>query len=190
MKRIYITGHGVMAQGYGDAVILRHTLHTYCANGAMLEGGVGSTSIVDTGVYNPAHASSRAVAQHQVFRAGNSVPTHYVYGGTSLLGDYSRSVKWAAARAMGLQANKIVLGNNVGDLFKLSADEYLYCAKAACLIGLNKIQTETEVKFPKQSLELHWVACRSHIPSGSAGKMLTYIRNYGADGGGVTTMVR
>ena len=192
MKKVYITGHGLMAaDGKKNSTLLKHSLYTYCGDGKMLEGGVGSTSIVDTGEYSPRDASSKRDAKAQVFESGTNVPTHYAYGGTSNLADYKDSVKMAAGKQRngGLQGNKIQLDKNAGQLFRLGDDDYLYCTQAATLTSLDAIQDAIDIKLFQQEYEIHWVACRSYLEGGDADEMLKYVQENGADGDGVNKFV-
>ena len=193
MKKVYITGHGLMAADkHADGLFLKHRLHTYCADDKMLEGGVGSTGIVDSGVYKPKFDSAQADAKPQTFSSGESIAMHYAYGGTSTMADFKTSTKLDAAKKVsgGLHGNKIQLGNNAGELFKLTEEEYLYCTARGALTGLNKVQDEIDVKLLEEEYEFHWVACRSHIPAGSDAELVQYVQDHGADGDSVTTMVR
>lgn len=193
MKRIYITGHGLMAENrHTDSFLLKHSLHTYCADDKMLEGGVGSTGIIDSGEYKPKFDSAVADAKPQTFNSGDSVAMHYAYGGTSTMGDFKDSTKLASAKkaAGGLHGNKVQLDNNAGELFKLTEDEYLYCTARGTLTALSKIQEGIDVKLLDEKYEFHWVACRSHIPAGDDQVLLSYVQQNGADGEGVNKLVR
>ena len=193
MKKVYITGHGLMAADKNaDGLFLKHRLQTYCADNKMLEGGVGSTGIVDSGEYEPKFDSAKADAKPQTFASGETVAMHYAYGGTSTIGDFKNSTKLDAAKKAsgGLHGNKVQLGNSAGELFKLTEEEYLYCTARGALTGLNKIQDEIDVKLFEQEYEFHWVACRSHIPAGSDSELVKYVQDNGADGDGVTKIVR
>ena len=193
MIKVYVSGHGLMAADrHSDNFLLKHPLHTYCADNKMLEGGVGSTSIVDNGAYTPKFDSAKADAQSQVFASGETIAMHYAYGATSTMGDLKDSTKLAAAKQVsgGLHGNKIQLDGNAGVLFKLNADEYLYCTAPATLTALSKIQDGIDVKLVDQEYEFHWIACRSHIPAGSDQDVLAYVQDNGADGDSVTRIVR
>jgi hypothetical protein len=192
MKKIYITGHGLMASdGHKDSTMLQHQMHTYCNDNAMLEGGVGSTSIVDTGFYKPQYQSAKNDASNQTFKSAVHIATHYAYGGTSNLKDYNKSEKFNAAkvRVGGLHGDKIQLDKDAGVLFRLNDDEYLYCTAPNTLTALDAIQHEINIKLFKQEYELHWVACRSHIDGDTEEELLAYVRDYGADGENVSRLV-
>lgn len=193
MKHVYISGHGLMAEDKNkDGVLLKHTLHTYCKDSKMLEGGVGSTSILDKGVYSPKHESSKTDAQAQKFNADDLVSMHYAYGATSTMADFKDSTKLSEAKKAvgGLHGNKIQLDKGAGVLFKLNDDDYLYCTAPATLTSLSVIQDAIDVKLFQEEYELHWVACRSYIPAGTDEEVLAYVVDNGADGDGLKNILR
>ena len=167
MKKIYVIGHGIMAnEDKKLTTLLKHDFITYCKAGKMFDGGCAS-KVVDGGGYVPVRQSSINDAGAGESKAGETITSHYACSErTAMFVDLKLSEKMTIAKP-NIHKTMVQLGGGAGKLYTLDGDTYVYITEEAVLTPLAVIQGAIDAKFPDWEYQIHWSLCRSYAEGGT-----------------------